>query len=389
MSKAASASTAIELADHTTIPCDALAMSGGWSPIVNLACHKGAKPKWNDTIAAFVPPDVGAAFTAAGSARGLMKLSECLADGAKQGSEQARAARFHDSKSVAIPPCKDEAYRITPLWWVKQSTGKAFIDYQNDVTVKDLPLAAHEGYRDVELAKRYTTTGMATDQGKLGNVNAIAVLAEATGQSMDQVGTTTFRPYYTPVSFGALGGAVHRPSFPAGAPHAACMNGRKSLAPSSSRRDCGCARPGFRLPHEKDWLESVIREVKAVRERVGLCDVSTLGKIDVQGPDAGEFLNRLYCNTFSTLAVGKARYGLMLREDGIVFDDGTTSQAFRRSLLHDDDDGQCGARHVAYGILPPGAVARSRRPICLGHRAMGADGGRRPQGARDLAEDRR
>ena len=107
---------------------------------------------------------------------------------------------------METPPCTDEAYSITPLWWVKQSTGKAFIDYQNDVTVKDLPLAAHEGYRDVELAKRYTTTGMATDQGKLGNVNAIAVLAEATAQSMDQVGTTTFRPYYTPVSFGALAG---------------------------------------------------------------------------------------------------------------------------------------------------------------------------------------
>ncbi|MFO0994112.1 MAG: sarcosine oxidase subunit alpha family protein [Hyphomicrobiales bacterium] len=314
----------IELADHTTITCDALAMSGGWSPIVNLACHKGAKPKWNETIAAFVPPDVGAAFTAAGSARGLMKLSECLADGARQGSEQARALGF-DSNRIEIPPCKDETYRITPLWWVKQSTGKAFIDYQNDVTVKDLPLAAHEGYRDVELAKRYTTTGMATDQGKLGNVNAIAVLAEATGQSMDQVGTTTFRPYYTPVSFGALAGPftghhfqpVRRTPLHEWAEELGAVFVETGLWMRSS---------WFPLAHEKDWLESVTREVKAVRERVGLCDVSTLGKIDVQGPDAGEFLNRLYCNTFSTLQVGKARYGLMLREDGIVFDDGTTSR---------------------------------------------------------------
>ena len=246
---------AIELADHTTIPCDALAMAGGWSPVVNLACHKGAKPTWNDTIAGFVPPDVGPAFTAAGSARGLMKLSECLADGAKQGSEQASALGF-SAKAIAIPPCKDEAYRITPLWWVKQSTGKAFIDYQNDVTVKDLPLAAHEGYRDVELAKRYTTTGMATDQGKLGNVNAIAVLAEATGQSMDQVGTTTFRPYYTPVSFGALAGPftghhfqpVRRTPLHEWAEELGAVFVETGLWMRSS---------WFPLAHEKDWLESV------------------------------------------------------------------------------------------------------------------------------------
>jgi sarcosine oxidase subunit alpha len=207
---------------------------------------------------------------------------------------------------------------------VKESTGKAFVDYQNDSTAKDLPLAAQEGYRDIELAKRYTTAGMATDQGKLGNVNAIAILAEATGRTMDQVGTTTFRPYYTPVSFGAIAGPFVGHHF---------QPVRKTPLHDWADElgavfvETGLWMRSSWFPQEgEDWLASASREVVATRERVGLCDVSTLGKIDVQGKDAAEFLNRLYCNTFSTLDVGKARYGLMLREDGIVFDDGTTSR---------------------------------------------------------------
>ena len=306
----------VELADHRTISCDAVAMSGGWSPIVNLMCHRGAKPKWDERIAGFVPPDVGDAFVAAGSAAGRMLLSECLADGARAGTLKG--------KMPAVPKCRDEAFAITPLWWVKQSTGKAFVDYQNDSTAKDLPLAAQEGYRDIELAKRYTTAGMATDQGKLGNVNAIAILAEATGRTMDQVGTTTFRPYYTPVSFGAIAGPfvghhfqpVRKTPLHDWADELGAVFVETGLWMRSSWFPQG----------DEDWLAAASREVLATRERVGLCDVSTLGKIDVQGNDAAEFLNRLYCNTFSTLDVGKARYGLMLREDGIVFDDGTTSR---------------------------------------------------------------
>ena len=312
--------TAVELNGHRVIPCDAVAMSGGWSPIVNLMCHRGAKPKWDERIAGFVPPDVGDKFVAAGSAAGKMLLSECLADGARAGTMKG--------KTPAVPKCRDEAFAITPLWWVKESTGKAFVDYQNDSTAKDLPLAAQEGYRDIELAKRYTTAGMATDQGKLGNVNAIAILAEATGRTMDQVGTTTFRPYYTPVSFGALAGPFVGHHF---------QPVRKTPLHDWADElgavfvETGLWMRSSWFPQEgEDWLASASREVLATRERVGLCDVSTLGKIDVQGKDAAEFLNRLYCNTFSTLDVGKARYGLMLREDGIVFDDGTTSR-----LAHD------------------------------------------------------
>jgi sarcosine oxidase subunit alpha len=291
-------------------------MSGGWSPIVNLMCHRGAKPSWNARIAGFVPPDVGGEFVAAGSAAGKMLLSECLADGAAKGAFK--------SKAPAIPKCRDEAFAISPLWWVKQSTGKAFIDYQNDVTPKDLPLAAREGYRDIELAKRYTTAGMATDQGKLGNVNAIAILAEATGKSMEQVGTTTFRPYYTPVAFGALAGPFvghhFQPVRKTPLHDWADELGAVFVETGLWMRSSWFPRDG------EDWLASASREVLAARSSVALCDVSTLGKIDVQGKDAGAFLDKLYCNTFSTLDAGKARYGLMLREDGIVFDDGTTSR---------------------------------------------------------------
>ncbi len=307
---------AIELADHTTIRCDAVAMSGGWSPIVNLMCHRGAKPVWNEMLAAFLPPDVGAAFVAAGSANGKMLLSECLADGARVGTLKGR--------TPATPKCRDEAYEITPFWYVKESTGKAFVDYQNDATLKDLPLAAREGYNHIELAKRYTTTGMATDQGKLGNVNAIAILAEATGKSVPEIGTTTFRPFYTPVSFGAFAGPFTGQHF---------QPVRKTpLHDWATEQGAVFVETGLWMrsswfPREgEDWLAAASREVIRTRSSVGLCDVSTLGKIDVQGRDAGAFLDRLYCNTFSTLAIGKARYGLMLREDGIVMDDGTTSR---------------------------------------------------------------
>ncbi len=304
------------LADGHGITCDAIAMSGGWSPIVNLMCHRGARPVWNEKLAAFLPPDVGDAFVAAGSANGKMLLSECLADGAAKGVLKG--------KPPAIPKCKDETYSISALWWVKESKGKAFVDYQNDVTVKDLPLAAREGYNHIELAKRYTTAGMATDQGKLGNVNAIAILAEATGKTIPEIGMTTFRPFYTPVSFGAFAGPFTGKHF---------QPVRKSpLHQWGEEQGAVFVETGLWMRSSwfpragEDWLAAATREVKATRNSVGLCDVSTLGKIDVQGKDAGRFLDILYCNTFSTLAVGKARYGLMLREDGIVMDDGTTSR---------------------------------------------------------------
>ena len=306
----------IQLADGSHVDCDAIAMSGGWSPIVNLMCHRSAKPIWNEKLAAFIPPRVGEQFVAAGAANGSMLLSEALREGAAAGTLKGRIA--------TVPKCKDEAYSIMPFWWVKESTGKAFVDYQNDATAKDLPLAAREGYKDIELAKRYTTTGMATDQGKLGNVNAIALLAEATGKSIAEVGTTTFRPFYTPVSFGALAGASIGRHFQ---PIRKSPLHEWAVEQGAAFVEAGLWMRSSWFPNDgEDWLAAAKREVLATRTGVGVCDVSTLGKIDIQGKDAGAFLDKLYCNTFSTLAIGKARYGLMLREDGIVFDDGTISR---------------------------------------------------------------
>ena len=305
-----------ELADGTHVTCDALAMSGGWSPIVNLICHRGAKPVWNDAIAAFCPPDVGGQFVAAGSAAGRMLLSECLADGARAGTLKGKAP--------AVPKCRDEAFAISPLWWVKEAMARPSSTTRTTRPPRICRSPRVRATHDIELAKRYTTTGMATDQGKLGNVNAIAILAEATGKSIAEVGTTTFRPFYTPVSFGALAGPFtghhFQPVRKTPLHDWADELGAVFVETGLWMRSSWFPRRG------EDWLAAASREVLATRNGVGLCDVSTLGKIDVQGKDAGVFLDRLYCNTFSTLAVGKARYGLMLREDGIVMDDGTTSR---------------------------------------------------------------
>ena len=303
---------------------DFVAMSGGYSPIVHLACHKGAKPTWDERLAAFLPPASTPGLIPAGSAAGVFSLSETLASGAAAGAKAATEAGFA-AKAATPPKARDDApFAVQPLWWVKESTGKAFLDFQNDVTAKDIPLAAQEGYSGVELAKRYTTNGMATDQGKLSNINAIGILAEATGRTPAEVGTTTFRPFYTPVTFGAFAGPLRGKHFQPVRKtplHAWCEeNGAVFMEAGQWLRSAWFPKPG------EDWRASADREVRSVRASVGLCDVSTLGKIDVQGPDAGVLLDRLYTNTFSTLPVGKARYGLMLREDGFLFDDGTTSR---------------------------------------------------------------
>ena len=220
----------------------------------------------------------------------------------------------------------DESTGFAPFWHVKDSIGKAFVDLQNDVTTSDVKLAAREGFRIAEHLKRYTTLGMATDQGKTGNATGMAVLAEATERPIAEVGMTTFRPPFSPVAIGAFAGHHRGKDFRPTRLTPSHRWARGARRESSSRPATGCGRSGIPEPGETDWLESVTREVKATRERVGVCDVSTLGKIDVQGPDAGVFLDRVYANTFSTLPVGKARYGLMLREDGFALDDGTTAR---------------------------------------------------------------
>ncbi len=309
---------------HLEIPCDALFVSGGWSPVVNLTCHLGSRPVWNELLSAFLPGPLPPGMAVAGAANGTFGLSQCLAAGQVTGAAAASETVGKATPSE-IPKADDEPAAVTPLWRVKDSIGEAFIDFQNDVTTKDVEGAAQEGYRSVEHLKRYTTLGMATDQGKTANVNGLAILADIQGISIVGIGTTVYRPPYTPVSFGALAGHHRGKDF-----RAARLTPAHAWAVEQGAvmREVGAwLRAGwFPRAGERDWLEATNREVRTVRSSVGICDVSTLGKIDIQGPDAATFLDRVYCNTFSTLQVGKARYGLMLREDGFVKDDGTTSR---------------------------------------------------------------
>ncbi len=306
-----------------SVACDLIAMSGGWNPTLHLTTHLNGKPQWNDRLAALVPGTLPPGMSVAGAATGTFGLAACLAEGEEAGAKAATECGFAATASRArVHP--DESVAASPVWRVANSRGKAFVDFQNDVAVSDVKLAAREGFRIPEHLKRYTTLGMATDQGKTGNANGAAVLAEVTGRYIGAVGTTTFRPPFTPVAISAFAGHHRGPDFrPA------------RLAPSHRWAE----EQGAVFVETGPWLralyypkrgeepqDSVNREVATVRGQAGVCDVSTLGKIDVQGKDAGIFLDRVYANTFSTLPVGKARYGLMLREDGFVLDDGTTAR---------------------------------------------------------------
>lgn len=307
------------------IACDAVAMSGGWSPVIHLACQRGGRPVWSDALQAFLAPDVGAGLVMAGATAGHARLAECFQDGARKASAFIEALG-RQAAGFSLPIVGEEIDpSFTALWHVPGAKSKAFVDFQNDVHTKDLGLAVREGFGHVEHAKRYTTSGMATDQGKLGNINAVGILAAMRGVSPAEVGTTTFRPFYTPVSFGALAGtAVGEHAMPV---RRSPLHGWAACT-GATFTDAGLwYRPSwFARAGEKTWRESVDREVRTVREHAGLCDVSTLGKIEIFGPDAAEFLDRLYCNPVLKLPVGKARYGLMLREDGMVYDDGTVSR---------------------------------------------------------------
>jgi heterotetrameric sarcosine oxidase alpha subunit len=306
------------------VAVDALGVSGGWNPSVHLTCHLNGRPVWNDQIAGFLPRD-GAVpgMTVAGAARGNFSTQACLTDGAEAGLQAARDLGFSGELPV-IPVAEDAAYRLRRLWAVP-GKGRAWLDFQNDVTVKDIRQAARENYRSVEHMKRYTTQGMATDQGKSSNVAALAILADATGRESAETGTTTFRPPYVPVSIAAMGAGSQGAGF---APQRYTTSHDASVAQGAPMIEAGLwYRPSyFPREGEKTWRESCDREVTMVRENVGICDVSTLGKIDLQGRDVGAFLDFVYSNMFSSLKPGRVRYGLMLREDGHVMDDGTTAR---------------------------------------------------------------
>ena len=303
--------------------CDVLAMSGGWNPALNLTTHLNGKPAWDHTLSCLLPGDLPPGMRVAGAAAGKIALSSCLASGEAAGADAARDCGFSPS-ALRRPAPKEELKPATPLWQVEKSRGKVFVDFQNDVTVSDVKLANREGFRIPEHVKRYTTLGMATDQGKTSNLNGAAVLAGVSGRYLGAVGSTTFRPPYTPVPIAALAGHHRgqdfRPTRLAPSHRWAKEQGAVFVEVGAWMRALTYPRPG------ETPQQTVDREVKNTRTNVGVCDVSTLGKIDVQGTDAGTFLDRVYINGFSKLAVGKARYGLMLREDGFAMDDGTTAR---------------------------------------------------------------
>ncbi len=306
-----------------SLACDCLGVSGGWNPMVHLTCHMNGRPTWDEDIASFVPtPGSIPGMVTAGSCGGLMETSAVLADGVN-----VAAAVAKDLGAVAptppIPATDARPTGLEPLWHVP-GHGRGWLDFQNDVTTKDVQQAAQENFRSVEHMKRYTTQGMAPDQGKMSNVLALAVLADATGRGIPETGTTTFRPPYVPVSIAALGAGAHGKGF---APERFTTSHAATVARKAPLIEAGFwYRPSyFPQPGERTWRDSCDREVAMVRSAVGVCDVSTLGKIDIQGPDAGAFLDLVYTGRFSTLKVGKVKYGLMLREDGFVLDDGTTA----------------------------------------------------------------
>ncbi|MFT4148977.1 MAG: sarcosine oxidase subunit alpha family protein [Paracoccaceae bacterium] len=311
------------------LAADCLAVSGGWNPTVHLTCHMNGRPVWDETIAAFVPaPDAVPGLIPAGAAAGVYSTSACLA----AGQVAARTVLADLGRSVTdapLPEADDAAGGIDPLWAVPPVKptlwSRQWLDLANDVTVKDVKLAAQENFASVEHMKRYTTQGMAPDQGKNSNVAALAILADATGRAIPETGTTTFRPPFTPVSIAAMGAGGRAQGF---APQRFLTSDQASRDRNAPMIEAGLwYRPSyFPRPGETTWREACDREVAMVRGAVGVADVSTLGKIDIQGADAGKFLDLVYTNTFSTLPVGRARYGLMLREDGHVLDDGTTSR---------------------------------------------------------------
>ncbi|XOY56452.1 MAG: sarcosine oxidase subunit alpha family protein [Rhodobacterales bacterium] len=305
------------------IQTDCLAISGGWNPSLHLTCHMNGRPQWREDIAAFVPsPDAIPGMAVAGACHGVFDTAGCLRDGAEVAAEIARGLGF--TPEVTLPMAEARAYAIAPLWEVP-GKGRKWVDFQNDVTTKDIALSAQENMRSVEHMKRYTTQGMAPDQGKSSNVLALAVLADLTGRGIPETGTTTFRPPFVPVSIAAMGAGGQGKGF---APSRLMTSHHASVAARAPMIEAGLwYRPSyFPLEGDVSWRQSCDREVNYVRNVVGVCDVSTLGKIDVQGPDAAALLDFVYTNRMSTLKVGRVRYGLMLREDGFVMDDGTAAR---------------------------------------------------------------
>ncbi len=337
------------------IDCDCVAMSGGWSPVVHLWSHCGGKLTWDPDQVMFRPDPEraptgqnGQPFViTAGTANGNLFTAEVVGDGWAAGRAAAKAAG-HTKAGAHAPQGEDAAEGpISPVWLMPQGAGyalrsKAWLDFQNDVKVSDVQLAAQEGFESVEHAKRYTTLGMATDQGKLSNINGLAILSQSLNADIPNVGTTTFRPPYTPISMASIAGVAKDELF---------QPIRKTPISNWSNANGADNEPvgGWRRPYAylrtgETVHEAVNREVKNTRENLGLLDASTLGKLIVKGPDAGKFLDMMYTNMMSTLPVGKCRYGLMCSENGFLMDDGVVVRMAEDTWLCHTTTG--GAEHI-------------------------------------------
>ncbi len=313
------------------IKADVLAVAGGWNPAFGIASHLGARPIWSNERHTFLLDSPPAGMRLAGAAAGHFTLAEALVDGQRAAAEALNALGRPEPMLGSYSTGEEHADVSAPLH-IFGGRQKAFVDLQHDVTVADIALAEREGFRSVEHLKRYTTLGMATDQGKMGQVNGHALIARFAGRPMEELGTVLSRPPYQPVAIGVLAG-IHRGEHFRPTRLTAAHGWAK--AEGAVFTDAGqWKRPQyFPQSSEHNWLESVTREARAVRSAVGFCDVSTLGKIELGGADVAGLLDRVYANMMSTLPIGRARYGLMLREDGFVLDDGTVARLSERRYV--------------------------------------------------------
>ena len=310
-----------------TINCDCICVSGFWTPTVHLASQSGNKLKFDEKIDAFIPDKSKQNEKTIGAANGSFTLQETIESGFKTGSELSSKITEKNNESK-VPTVTETKYNAHDKFWCmplpKNENPKRFVDFQNDVAVSDIEIALREGYRSIEHVKRYTTLGMATDQGRTSNLNGLQMVSNIENKIVPEVGHTTFRPPFTPVTIGTIVGREVGMEF---------MPTRKTPMHEWHEKnnavfvDAGAwKRPRYYKQGNETLFEASKREAKNVRDNVGICDVTTLGKIDIKGPDAAEFLNRIYTNAWLKLPVGKARYGLMLREDGMIMDDGTTTR---------------------------------------------------------------
>jgi sarcosine oxidase, subunit alpha len=299
-----------------TLACDCVGMSGGWTPAVHLFSQSRGKLAFDPALDTFVPTTSVQAELSAGACRGTYDLAACLADGAHAGG---RPRTYQATPSLT----GFQPVRVMPTSRPEAKV-KAFVDFQNDVTAKDIRLAVSEGFQSIEHVKRYTTSGMATDQGKTSNINTLGIAAHALAKAIPQVGLTTFRQPYTPVSFGAFAGANRGDLFD---PTRVTAIHNHAAKLGAVFEDVALWKRAWYFPKAGEDIHAAVRrECLAVRRDAGLFDASTLGKIDVSGPDAAEFLNRIYTNAWTKLQPGRCRYGLMLKEDGFIMDDGVVAR---------------------------------------------------------------